>query len=195
MKIEDYILTTYPIIHPYDGANSKEIKLKEKNYLVVMDENSVFYGILTPADIITRPHKLVIDCLTPKKIIQTDDSFAELVNKFEKTPSDALPVFRHDEYVGIFEKANATKKLKSLIDDFRNESLVSQRAKKEFFQNLFHEVRTPLNQILGFMSIIAELSPEEIEQKRESYFEIIQKSSEQFLSTMDNLIERSYYNS
>jgi signal transduction histidine kinase len=195
MKIEDYILTTYPIIHPYDGVISIEEKLKEKDYLVVMDEHRVFYGILTPADILTRPHKLVIDCLTPKEIIQADDSFAELVNKFEKTPSEALPVFRQLEYVGILEKGTTTMKLKSQIDDFHNELLVSRKAKKEFFQNLSHEVRTPLNQILGFMSIVAELSSEEKEQKKELYYEIIQKSSEQFLSTMDNLIELSYYNS
>ena len=121
MKIEDCILITYPTVQPFESIESIEPRLKEKDYLVVADEKNKFYGILTPSDILSRPYKLVIDCLTPKGIIQTDDTFVELVGKFEKTPSEALPVFQRGEFLGILEKSHAVKKLKSRMDDFRKE--------------------------------------------------------------------------
>ena len=194
MNIEDCILTTYPTVKPYDSIKSIEELLKKRDYLVVEDEKNRFFGILTPSDILARPHKLVIDCLTPKRIIHTNDSFIELVSKFDQTPSEALPVFQNEEYLGILEKSSAIKKLKFTIDELRKELILSQKAKNEFLHNLSHEVRTPLNQILGFMSLVSELSPEEIEPNREQYYAIIKKSSEEFLSVMDELIElsRSY---
>ena len=191
MIIEDCILLTYPTVHPNECIKSIENRLKEKDYLVVEDEKNKFYGILTPSDVLTRPSKLVIDCLTPKGIIQTDDSFGALVGKFENTPSEALPVFQHGKYLGILEKNDAIKKLKYRLDDFRKESMISQKIKAAFLQNISHEIRTPLNHILGFMSIIADLSSEEIEPNKEEFYTIIRKSSEQFLSIMSDLIELS----
>lgn len=191
MIIEDCILVTYPTVHPNESIRSIENRLKEKDYLVVKDEKNKFYGILTPMDVLTRPSKLVIDCLTPKGIIQTDDSFGALVGKFENTPSEALPVFQHGEYLGILEKNDAIKKLKYRLDDFRKELMISQKIKAAFLQNISHEIRTPLNHILGFMSIIADLSSGELEPNREEFYAIIRKSSEQFLSIMNDLIELS----
>ncbi len=191
MIIEDCILLTYPTVHPNESIKSIENRLKEKDYLVVKDEKNKFYGILTPSDVLTRPCQLVIDCLTPKGIIQTDDSFGALVGKFENTPSEALPVFQQGNYLGILEKNDAIKKLKYRLDDFRKESLISKRIKAAFLQNISHEIRTPLNHILGFMSIIADLSSEEVEPNKEEFYTIIRKSSEQFLSLMSDLIELS----
>jgi K+-sensing histidine kinase KdpD len=191
MTIEDCILTTYPTIQPYANIKSIENRLKEKDYLVIIDEKNKFYGILTPSDILTRNGKLVIDCLTPKEILQTNDTFIELAVKFEKTPSEALPVFQDGEYLGILEKNDLIKKLKSRMDDLHEELIISQNVKTAFLQILSHEVRTPLNHIIGFISIIADLSPEEIEPNREEFYAIIKKSSEQFLSIMNDLIELS----
>ena len=191
MIIEDCILVTYPTVHPYESTKSIENRLKEKDYLVVKDEKNKFYGILTPSDILSRPCKLVIDCLSPKGIIQTDDTFGALIGKFEKTPSEALPVFQRGEYLGILEKNDAIKRLKYRMDGFRKESMISQKIKTAFLQNISHEVRTPLNHILGFMSIIADFTSDEIESEGEEFHAIIRKSSEQFLSTMNDLIELS----
>ena len=191
MEIEEYILITYPTVLPYDSVRSVEDRLRGKGYLVVVDEKNEFCGILTPCDIVVRPHKLVIDCLTPKEIIYTDDSFITMLGKFEQTPSEALPVFRHGACLGVLEKSTVIRKLKSGIEDFRKASKNTGKDKTEFLHNLSHELRTPLNQILGFMSVIAELSPEEIEPNREQYYAIIKESSERFLSTMDDLIELS----
>lgn len=191
MMIEDCILETYPTVHPHESIKSIEPRLKEKNYLVVKDEKNKFYGILTPSDILTKPYQTVIDCLTFKGRIQTDDSLRDLIGKFEKTPSEALPVFRQGEYIGILEKNHAIKKLKCRLDDFRKESLIAQKVKTSFLQNVSHEIRTPLNHILGFMSLVSDLTSEKFDPNKDEFYEIIMKSSEQFLSVMHDLIELS----
>lgn len=189
--IEDWILESYPTAHPYESIKSIESRLKEKNYLVVTDEKNKFYGILTPSDVLKRPDHLVIDCLTPKGIIQTDDSFSILVGKFEKTPSEALPVFQQGKYMGILEKSDAIKKLKYRLDDFRKESMIAMKIKTAFLQNVSHEIRTPLNHILGFINIISNLTSEELDPNRTEFYGIIMKSSEKFLFIMNDLIELS----
>ena len=47
----------YPTVGPFEGVNLNEHKLLEHGYLVVLDSDKKFYGILTPNDIVERPHK------------------------------------------------------------------------------------------------------------------------------------------
>ncbi|MFA6334575.1 MAG: histidine kinase dimerization/phospho-acceptor domain-containing protein [Bacteroidales bacterium] len=196
MKVEDCLMTTYPFVHPYDGIKTIENRLNEKGYIVVMDEKNKYLGILTPLDILNRPHNLVIDCLTPKEIVQTSDSVVEIFGKFNTALSEALPVFQEEIFLGILEKSCALEKLKSQVDKLYRESIISQEVKTAFLRNLSHEVRTPLNQVLGFMNIIAKFSPDEIKSEEgEQYFAIIKRSSEQFLTVMNDLIELSLINS
>lgn len=195
MKIEDFILFDYPKIMPYVGILSIENKLKENEYLVIIDENNNFQGILTSSDIISRPHKLAIDCMTDKEIILTDDTYPLLLDKFKKTPSVALPVFKDGKFLGILEKNTIIQKIKSKMDSFQKEAEISQSIKTEFLNNFSHELRTPLNQIIGFMNIISELSSDDLDKVDDQYYSIVKKSSEQFLGTMDDLIELSRINS
>ena len=42
----------YPTVGPFAGINAIESILLKNNYLVVIDDNKKFYGILKPGDII-----------------------------------------------------------------------------------------------------------------------------------------------
>jgi PAS domain S-box-containing protein len=63
------------------------------------------------------------------------------------------------------------------------------RFKTALLRNISHEIRTPLNAILGFTDLITD--PGLSEQTKVSYVEIINKSSSQLLSTIDNLVDLS----
>ncbi|MEA4841400.1 MAG: histidine kinase dimerization/phospho-acceptor domain-containing protein [Bacteroidales bacterium] len=194
MKLEDYILKDYPTVEPYIGINAIEENIKGKNYLVVMDKCKTYYGILTPSDVISRPHKLVIDCLSKKERVRPGDSFAEVYGKFSKTPSEALPVFHENEFIGIIEKDCALQKLKYRVDELYKASVISKEVNAAFLHNLSHEVRTPLNQIVGFMGVISELAEEPKKSEDKEYLEIIRNGCEQFLSVMNDLIDLSLLN-
>jgi PAS domain S-box-containing protein len=65
----------------------------------------------------------------------------------------------------------------------------ANRLKTEFLHNMSHEVRTPMNGILGFSKMFdkTELS----EEKRKYYAKIVQNSSQQLLKIIDDILEIS----
>ncbi len=65
----------------------------------------------------------------------------------------------------------------------------SDRLKTEFLNNMSHEVRTPMNGIIGFSQLLGISDLEK--QTQTEFIEIIQKSSNQLLTIIDNIIEIS----
>lgn len=65
----------------------------------------------------------------------------------------------------------------------------SDRLKKAFVQNISHEVRTPLNAIVGFSTLICDT--EQDQNQRLQFLDIINNSTDHLLEVMDNIIEIS----
>lgn len=194
MEIKTYISNLYQTIHPYEGVNSIEEKLFEKEYLVVID-NDEYSGILTPCDLIKHPHKIVIDCLTEKEHISADETIISVLDKFNKNQCSALPVFQENRFIGIIEKYDLINKLKLKINELHNKSIISQNVKLSFLSNLSHEIRTPLNGILGFLEIISSLNAEDFKAEGESHCNIIRSCADRFLLIMNDLIDLSLIDS
>lgn len=191
MVLEKYISEIYPTVGPFDGVNLNEHKLLEHGYLVVLDNDKNFYGILTPNDIVERPHKLVIDCLSKKESISSNDTIYTALNKFRTNKCFVLPVMNKDNFVGIIKRNRILDALELKINDLYNRSLISEKAKSNFLNNLSHEIRTPLNGIIGFTDIIAQLNSDRLKIPGEQFLDIIKHSADQFLLIMDNLIQLS----
>ncbi len=71
----------------------------------------------------------------------------------------------------------------------KNKAEESDRLKTEFLNNMSHEIRTPMNGIIGFSQLLS--LPDLDEDTLKSYTDTIQKSSEQLLSIIDNIVEIS----
>lgn len=65
----------------------------------------------------------------------------------------------------------------------------SDRLKSEFLNNMSHEVRTPMNGIIGFSQLLNDTNNNR--ETINNYTTIIQQSSNQLLSIIDNIIEIS----
>lgn len=191
MDLKKYVSDTYPTAGPFEGINSIESKLLKHRYLVVIDDDKKFHGILTPCDLIEHPHKIVIDCLTQKESIALNDTTLIALDKFRSTQCFALPVINEDNFLGVIEKNQIMSDLEFKINDLHNKSLISQKAKTYFLNNLSHEIRTPLNSVLGFIDIMAEFGSNNFEIQSEQISNIIKKSADQFLLIMNDLIELS----
>ncbi len=194
MEIKNYILNSYITVNPFTGVNSVEEMLLKNGYLVVINNDAKFQGILTPVDLIKRPHKIVIDCLTEKEHVSVDEAMISVLDKFDKNHCPALPVFKENKFIGIVEKHNVIDQLRVKINELYNKSVISQNVKNSFLNNLSHEVRTPLNGLLGFLEIISNLDKEDIKTKGEEYYNIIRKSADKFLLIMTDLIDLARLN-
>jgi signal transduction histidine kinase len=191
MDIKKYISNNYPTVKPFEGIRSVENELLEYKYLVVIDNDNNFHGILTTSDIIIHPHKIVIDCVTKKESITVDDTIVSALEKFYSNKSLVLPVMKGDDFIGVIEKNQILKSLEMKANELYDKSLISEKAKKYFLNNLSHEIRTPLNGMLGFIDIVSQLNANDIEINDE-FSKSIQKSAAHFLLVMGDLVELSF---
>ena len=65
----------------------------------------------------------------------------------------------------------------------------SDRMKTAFMQNISHEVRTPLNGLLGFGSLLAE--PDLDDESRQQYLSMMKSSSDRLINTITDYIDIS----
>ncbi|MCB5288523.1 MAG: HAMP domain-containing histidine kinase, partial [Candidatus Cloacimonetes bacterium] len=140
-------------------------------------------------DLIKRPHKIVIDCLINKVFIDIEDTILAVLDKFYETKCFALPVFQYNEFIGIIEKGAVLDKLKYKIEELYNATLISQKLKTSFLNSLSHEVRTPLNAVLGFLEIMSKLDADSFKTEVEYNYDVIRISADRFLFVMGDLID------
>jgi signal transduction histidine kinase len=194
MEIKEYISYVYQTVNPYVGIHSIEEILIKNEYVVVI-ENDNYIGILTPCDLIKRPHKIVIDCLTEKKHISSNDTLLSVLDKFDNNQCSALPVFHEDRFVGVIEKHDLINKLKQKINELYSKSIISQNLKSAFIHNLSHEIRTPLNGLLGFLDLVSNIKTKENIADEKQNNKIIRSCADRFLLVMNDLIDLSLINS
>jgi len=188
MKAERYLLTSYYSVHPFSAINSLDRVFFEKGYAVVVGDNNKYYGILTPYDIIKRPHKLIIDCVDANnEYLSFDENLIDVIKKFRNSNQIVFPVLSNNSFVGIVEIYSLLSSLEEDINALYEKSIISQKVKRAFLKNISHEIRTPLNGILGFIDIISNLDIGEIKNGER----LIRQSAERFLKIMNDLIELS----
>lgn len=89
----------------------------------------------------------------------------------------------------IVHEITERKKAEEELIHSKEKAEQSDRFKTALLRNLSHEIRTPLNAILGFSDLLVD--PGILEEKKISYIDIINRSSDQLLSTIDNLVDIS----
>ncbi|QGY47614.1 CBS domain-containing protein [Maribellus comscasis] len=191
IDLNKYISPLYHSANPFEGINSIEDRLLSNKYLVVIDEQNEFHGILTEEDIIRRPHKIVIDCVSPKENVCKNDTIKSIIEKFDLSRSPVLAVMEDTKFVGVIEKQNVLKELEAEVEKLFSKSLLSKNSKEYFLSNLSHEIRTPLNGILGFIDILKQLEAAECSTDKNDIVELLEKTTENFLILLNDLVELS----
>ena len=197
MTVKHLVTTSYSTVDAFSGTSQVENELLEHGYLVVFDEGK-YAGILTPHDVLCRPHKLVIDCLTRKEQVHSDDSLDTALNRLNQTNAKALPVFDDGRYTGVIVRddivvslQNRTKSLQNRTKELREKLQLARQLKNSFLTNLSHEVRTPLNGILPLIETLSELQEEDAQSYSPELIELLETTMNRFLRVMEDLIELS----
>lgn len=78
---------------------------------------------------------------------------------------------------------------KKQLEEYKIKAEESDRLKSSFLANLSHEVRTPMNSIMGFAELLAEPSIETSERK--TFITLIRQSGKELLTQINNMIDFS----
>ena len=103
------------------------------------------------------------------------------------------PIFAADgqitHFLAIKEDITAAKKILQDLIEAKEHAEESDRLKTAFLNNISHEIRTPFNSILGFLSLVQEndLTHDE----RDEYFDYINGSANRLMSTINDIVEMS----
>ena len=138
------------------------------------------------------PGKFIADIkviLARKTTVLNDE--LELVDGrfFER---DYIPTYLDNEYSGHLWKyrdITQRKRAEIVLKEALVKAEAGDRLKTAFLQNISHEVRTPLNGILGFGNLLAD--PDLSSEEKQNYTRFLKASSDRLINTITDYIDIS----
>ena len=101
-------------------------------------------------------------------------------------PQEAVLCFREVE-----EEKNRQLQERKLLQNALENARQSEKAKQAFFSNMSHDMRTPLNAIIGLSDLVSQYSKDP--QKVSEYIEKINFSSNQLLNLINDILDMSRF--
>lgn len=98
---------------------------------------------------------------------------------------------RHDQvtcFVAVYEDLTEVRRNETILREAKEQAEAGDRAKSQFLATMSHEVRTPLNGIVGFTNLLLE-TPLNAEQ--EEYMRAIRSSGEALIQLTNDILDSS----
>jgi PAS domain S-box-containing protein len=131
-------------------------------------------------------------------LLKGDEVRGELINKNKDgtlihIDESITPIFDEEKniigFLGIQRDISERKQAEQELITAKEKAEESDRLKTAFLNNISHEIRTPFNGILGFLSIIQDESITKNE--KDVYFKFINQSADRLMNTINDLVEIS----
>ena len=90
--------------------------------------------------------------------------------------------------VGTSMRIDERKRMEKALVDARNKAEESNQLKSAFIANMSHEIRTPLNAIIGFTSLLPDVTGDE---ERRELIGLIQENNQKLLQIIDDVMNIS----
>lgn len=108
-----------------------------------------------------------------------------VVNTNLHNDTNGTPLF----FITIIVDITERKLMEEALKVAKEKAEESNKLKTVFLQNMSHEIRTPMNGILGFIDLLKDT--ELNDEPKNQYLDIINRSGERLLNTINNIIEIS----
>lgn len=192
----------------------KVIRVKEKNLLLekLVKERTQEISmqneeILTQKELLEKKNALLLEhenemeAQNDELQAQAEELQAQSEELYNQTKALAFSNERiqkqHDELENAYKELSMYRThLESLVEERTKELIVakekaeeSDRLKSSFLANLSHEIRTPINAIIGFSEILSDKNLTDNE--RENFNQIIARSSDTLLNLINDVIDFS----
>lgn len=132
--------------------------------------------------------KLVMESIKPKLNIEENQTLANGENRTLSTTK--VPLFDGQGSVygvlAIYSDITERKKMEFSLEKAKNEAEIANRAKTEFIANMSHDIRTPLNGMVG-MSKLLQNKIQGVEERQ--YVDWLNESTEQLLELLNSILD------
>jgi signal transduction histidine kinase len=95
---------------------------------------------------------------------------------------------RPTRVVGTTQRIDERKRLEEALKSALTKAEESDRLKSAFIANMSHEIRTPLNAIIGFTSVLPDVTGDE---ERKELINLIQENNQKLLQIIDDVMNIS----
>ena len=89
-------------------------------------------------------------------------------------------------YVGVLRDVTEQHKMISLVKDAHDVALESSQIKSEFLSNISHELRTPMNGIIGFSQLLEDTR---LDDEQRAYLDTIMDSANGLMSIINDVLD------
>lgn len=114
MELNYFVKRDYKVTSPLAGIKTvKDHLMRHGAVVVVDDDHNNPLGVLTPGDILRRPHNLVIDCLSPKPMLNKNSSIETALETMLSEGTEVLIVHSNKRFEGIIFKNDLMEFLSS----------------------------------------------------------------------------------
>lgn len=113
-------------------------------------------------------------------------------NEYKWVYCAAVPFYNQEQtfdgYIGVCLDINDRKKMEEDLKESKIIAENSAKAKSEFISNISHEIKTPLNHILGLSDL---LSAPNLNSEQKEYISIIKKSGRELMEILNGILNYS----
>ncbi len=175
-----------------NSANIHDQKISDLINCINTEHNSFEYGNIKACAVPNIFHETIKGKdYTKKEIkiaVKEKDSIAF---KTVLVSTSLLKRNGHSIYLATIDDITKRKKMELELLAAKEKAEEADKLKSAFIQNLHHEIRTPLNGILGFIDFFADDSYGFSPQEKSELIEVMHKSGDRLIKTINDLLEIS----
>lgn len=131
-------------------------------------------------------------CIQQKTVISAETQYTSRFGKITYLKYFLIPIFVNEKNLGVWVNVHDLTDLWSVRNDLivaKEKAEAADRLKTAFLNNISHEVRTPLNGILGFGDLITQ--PGLSAEKKDKYLATLNNSSNRLMQTITDYMDIS----
>lgn len=144
MSIEQLVNCEYATIDAWEGAATARRSGWIDNGIVVLEENEPI-GLLTASDLAERQHRIIIDCVSSKPVVSSQDKISDVLDLMKSSGNTALMVYDSGQFVGTISQNDILKRLNSNLSN-HNLSMISAA----------HDLKSPIASIKMISDMLQE---------------------------------------
>lgn len=96
-------------------------------------------------------------------------------------------------FAGLLTSISLRKKNLEEIISAKEKAEMSEKLKSAFLRNISHEIRTPINGILGFSRLLSDSDTDD--QERQEFAEVLTQSCKRLINTVNDIVDQSQIDS